>query len=72
MMITFLFIWLLLGLISLLLMALTDNCVLYFIDLKKFLVFKNLMSFILSLGVLFVYLPLTILHLISEVFKNKK
>ena len=71
-MITFLFIWLLLGLISLLLMALTDNCVLYFIDLKKFLVFKNLMSFILSLGVLFVYLPLTILHLISEVFKNKK
>ncbi len=71
-MLTFLIMWFALCLFALLLMALTDNCVLYFIDLKKFLVFKNLMSFILSLGVLFVYLPLTILHLISEVFKNKK
>ena len=69
---TFLIIWFSLCLFALLLMALTDNCVFYFIDLKRFLVFKNLMSFILSLIVLFVYLPLTICHLIGEVFNSKK
>lgn len=71
MIITFLIIWFALCLLALIFMALTDNCVLYFIDLKKFLVFKNFFSFILSLALLFVYLPLTIFHLIDEIFSKK-
>jgi hypothetical protein len=67
----FLTIWLLLCLFSLLLMALTDNWGLYFSDILKFLIFKDLATFILSLLVLLVYLPLTITHLISEVFRKK-
>jgi hypothetical protein len=64
-------IWFTLCLLSLLLMALTDNALLYYNDLKKFLIFKNFISFCFSLLILFLYLPLNITYLIGEVFKKK-
>jgi hypothetical protein len=64
-------IWFTLCLFSLLLMALTDNALLYFTDLKRFLIFKNFISFCFSLLILFIYLPLNITYLLGEVFKKK-
>jgi hypothetical protein len=64
-------IWFTLCLFSLLLMALTDNALLYFTDLKRFLIFKNFISFCFSLLILFIYLRLNITYLLGEVFKKK-
>jgi len=64
-------IWFSLCLFALLLMALSDNALLYLNDLKKFLIFKNFISFCFSLLILFIYLPLNITYLIGEVFKKK-
>jgi hypothetical protein len=64
-------IWFVLCLFAMLLMALTDNAVLYFTDLKRFLIFKNFISFCFSLLILFIYLPLNITYLLDEVFKKK-
>jgi hypothetical protein len=68
---TFFTIWCVLCLFALMLMSLTDNFRLYVSDMLKFLIFKDLFNFLLSLLVLFVYLPLTITHLLCEVFRKK-
>jgi hypothetical protein len=64
-------IWFILCLFTLLLMALTDNALLYYNDLKKFLIFNNFLSFCFSVVILFIYLPLNITYLLGEVFKKK-
>jgi hypothetical protein len=70
-MLTILIIWFVLCLFTLILMALTDNWRLYISDILRFLIFKDFASFILSLLVLFVYLPLNITYLIGEIFNKK-
>jgi hypothetical protein len=52
-------------------MALTDNALLYYNDLKKFLIFNNFLSFCFSVVILFIYLPLNITYLLGEDFKKK-
>jgi len=56
---------------SMFLMSLTEDAELYFNDIKRFLYFKNFFVFLLSMFILFVYLPLNITYLLREVFKKK-
>lgn len=56
---------------SMFLMSLTEDAELYFNDIKRFLYFKNFFVFLLSMFILFVYLPLNISYLLREVFKKK-
>jgi hypothetical protein len=68
---TILTIWFMLCVFSMFLMSLTEDAELYFNDIKRFLYFKNFFVFLLSMFILFVYLPLNITYLLREVFKKK-
>ncbi len=59
--------WLALCVASLVLISYTINSELYFHDIRKFLIAKNIFEFSFRLVIIFAYLPFNIISLIKEI-----